>query len=146
MEVKERSVSKPYKGKVCPVCQSAEDRSLRYKRWIRDVKHRDGSFPMDIDMFVFRNTVEGYRPVAITEITRCDHETVTQGYLDAVRERYTVKDVQGSVVRDMSQWMGIPAYLVCYQKYLKWFWVYGINDDHWQFYTKDEWANFLGQL
>lgn len=118
-----------------------EDRSLGYKNWLRTIKDSNG-FPLDVDMIKWKNKDGKFVPTAITEITRCDSESVGKGYLDAITQRFFVRDSQGKVIRELSKLLNVPAYLILYQKDMLWMWVYSFQKDGWKLFSPDQWAEY----
>lgn len=122
-----------------------EDRSLVYKDWLRTVKTPKGFF-MDIDMIKW-GTVDGkIVPKAITELTRCDHEEINERYLRAIIDRWFFRDKQAAVVTALAEQLHVPAYLVCFQKDMKWLWVFSFQKKEWKHFTTEDWATYLSEL
>ncbi len=121
-----------------------EDRGLPYRNWLCTVE--TGGYFMDIDFIKWKFDEIGPHPVAITEITRCDSDSAGQGYLYAIIDRYFCRDRQGALVTALAEQLGVPAFLVLFQKEIKWLKVYHFSDQRWHDYTADSWAKFLQTL
>lgn len=121
-----------------------EDRSLPYKQWIRQ-NTLDGFF-MDLDSIKWKREGENLKPCAIIELTRTDDSEVGDGYLKAIIKRYFETELQGRVIRTLSEKLQIPAYIVLFQAELNWFWVYSFRVDQWRKFTKEKWAEYLRTL
>lgn len=124
--------------------EDREDRSLVYRDWLRTIPV-DGFF-MDLDMIKFKNIDGVPTPVAVTELTRCDREEITEAYLDAIEDRWFHRDNQASVILSVASKLEVPAYLVCFQKDLKWMWVFSFRIRGWKKFSPKEWAEFLDVL
>ena len=121
-----------------------EDRSLPYRNWLRTVS--TNGFFIDID-FIKWKTINGeILPVAITDLTRCDSETVGQGYLDAITNRLFIRDQQGKLLETLGRLLKVPVYLILFQKDMQWLHVYSFQKKIWKEYTPTEWAQFLYEL
>jgi hypothetical protein len=121
-----------------------EDRSLVYRNWLRTIP--SNGFFLDIDLVKWRYVDGVPVPVAITELTRCDSETAGQSYLDAIINRWYVRDKQGVMIEKAAELMGVPAFLVLFQKDMKWTWVFSLQTKEWKYYPAEEWAEFLMTL
>lgn len=121
-----------------------EDRSLVYRNWIRTIR-TDGMF-IDIDFIKWRYTDGTPTPVAITDITRCDSETVSEKYLDAITNRLFVRDKQGQFLEKLGELLKIPVYLVLFQKDLLWIYAYSFRKRAWRKFTKESWETHLRTL
>lgn len=123
-----------------------EDRSLPFRDWLRGVNTGKQGYFMDLDLVKFRKTEEGWRPVALIDVTRCDHEEAGQGYLDSIEGRLFERDSQGEILTDTAKALGIPAYFVVFQKDMGWFWVLSLPSRQWKKYTEPEWAERIDSL
>lgn len=121
-----------------------EDRSLGYRLWLRGVKTE--GFYLDVDMIKWKNVDGQLKPVAITELTRCDRDDIGWGYLHAIEDRWFRRDVQGRVFQTLGDMLDVPVYIVCVQKDNKWFYVYSFRRREWKKYLPDEWAEYLKTL
>jgi hypothetical protein len=121
-----------------------EDRSLDYKLWLRTFD--TGGLFMDVDLVKWKKENGELVPRAITELTRCDSEECGPPYRAAIIERYFNRDIQGKVIEALAKRLNVPAYLVLFQKDMKWLWVYSFQTKVWKEFTPDEWAKFLNQL
>ena len=121
-----------------------EDRSLPYRNWIRTIDC--GGFFVDVDFIKWRKIENVYTPVAVTDLTRCDSLDVNKKYLDAVIQRFFIRDAQGDVLTELGKRLGVPVYLVLFQKDLIWLQVYSFRKKTWQKFTRTTWANFLKKL
>lgn len=119
-----------------------EDRSLVYRKWLRTVEV-DGYF-IDIDLVKFR----GGTPCAITELSRCDNESVPgEEYFKAIVNRWYIRDGQASLIETVSKKLGVPAYLVIFGKDLNWFVVWDFQDWTWSKPMEpQEYTNWLSKL
>ena len=86
--------------------------------WLRKIEAK-GMF-MDVDMIKWKFEGSEIVPCAITELTRCDSQEVGEPYLSAIIERYFKRDIQGKVITKLANLLEIPAYLVLFQKEMKW--------------------------
>lgn len=121
-----------------------EDRSLVYRNWLRTVE--TNGFFIDID-FVKWRTVNGEpKPVAITDLTRCDSETAGDNYRAAIIHRLFVRDKQGELLTQLGKSLNIPVYLVLFQKEMKWVWVFSFQKKEWREFTPHTWAEYLKTL
>jgi len=121
-----------------------EDRSLPYRDWLRTVEC--GGFFMDIDFLKWKKVDGELKPVAITELTRCDNETAGPGYLVAIVQRYFYRDRQGQIIEKLASLLNVPAYLVLFQKDMKWVWILDFKDRSWKEYKPEEWAEVVKNL
>jgi len=121
-----------------------EDRSLPYRNWLRTIKG-NGMF-LDVDMVKWQKINGQYTPKAITDITRCDKEKITQHYLDSITYRIFQRDAQGGVLRRLGALLQIPVYLVLFQKELLWLKVYDFQEDCWKDFTPQTWELHLASL
>lgn len=101
---------------------------------------------MDIDFVKWRYINNKPVPVAITEITRCDGENVNDHYLQAIIDRWYIRDRQAELVNTLAKLLGVPAFLICYQKDMRWLEVFNLQDKSWTKFTPDGWADFLNNL
>jgi len=124
--------------------EDREDRSLIYRDWLRTVPV-DGWF-LDIDFIKFKKVEGEIKPVAITELTRCDKPQIGQGYLDAIIDRFFVRDSQGKTIQNVADKLGVPAYLVLFNKEMKWIWVFSFQKKEWREFTPQTWAEYLKKL
>lgn len=121
-----------------------EDRSLVYRDWLRTVK-MDGFF-MDVDMVKWK-TIDGkIIPCAITELTRCDSDHIGEAYLAAIIDRWFRRDKQADIVLALAEKLQVPAYLVCFNRNMKWVWVYSFRQNVWKQFTPYQWAEYLKAL
>lgn len=123
---------------------SKEDRSLPYRNWVRS--NTLNGFFCDLDLVKWKRDGDKLIPCCLTEITRCDDETISPAYLKAIEVRYFEKELQGKVIETMSKLLGIPAYIVLYQKDFNWLKVYSFNKKVWKDFTEEEWAEYLRGL
>jgi hypothetical protein len=121
-----------------------EDRSLIYRNWLRTVP-TDGYF-LDIDFVKFKMVNGTPTPVAITDLTRCDSDDVGQKYLDAIINRFFVRDRQGYFLKSIGKALNIPVYLVLFPKSMKWVQVFSFQKEQWKKFTPEEWAAYLKAL
>lgn len=121
-----------------------EDRSLPYRNWMRTVN--TNGFYVDVDLIKWRTEGDKLKPIAITEITRCDSETVSKKYLDAITYRLFVRDKQGIIMKTLGEMLNIPVYLVLFQKDIKWLYVFSFNLQQWRLYTPKQWEEYLFNL
>lgn len=122
-----------------------EDRSLVYRDWLRTVE--TGGWWLDIDMVKFKNVDGQPTPVAITELTRSDSNTpVGQKYLDAIINRYFGRDKQGQTIEKLGKLLGVPCYLVLFNKAMTWTKVYSFRQKKWRSFSPEEWATYLKKL
>ena len=124
--------------------QDREDRSLKYRMWLRTID-TDGFF-MDIDFIKWKFLDGAPVPVAITEITRCDSENINDNYLRAIIDRWYVRDKQAEIIKTLATLLVVPAYLICYQKDMLWLEVFDLQTEKWTKFTPQEWATFLRKL
>ncbi len=121
-----------------------EDRSLPYRNWLRTI-NTDGFF-IDIDLIKWR-MVDGLpTPVAITDITRCDSDTVSDNYLQAITNRLFKRDKQGELLQTLGDRLNVPVYLVLFQKDIKWLYVYSFQKKIWKSFTPEKWSDYLKNL
>lgn len=123
---------------------STEDRALIYKDFLRTIP--TNGFFLDVDFLKFRYVDGEIKPVAITELTRCDYETVNQNYLNAIHERVFIRDLQGKTISIIANLLNVPAYLVLFQKDLLWFYVWSFRKQIWKYFTKEEYIKWITQL
>lgn len=123
-----------------------EDRAVQYMDWIRKITNPKGYF-MDVDLVKFNQKDGKIYPVAITEVTRCDSEDpVGRTYLAAIVQRYFKRDIQGRTIQTLADMLHVPAYLVLFAKNMTWLRVYSFQQEAWQPFTPEEWAEFLRGL
>ena len=121
-----------------------EDRSLVYRNWLRTIE--TGGFFLDIDFIKWKNIDGENIPCAITELTRCDSREIQQSYLDAINNRLFIRDKQGDTIKRLGKLLGVPVYLVLFQKEMLWLWVYSFRKEHWKKFSPEEWAMYLKNL
>ncbi len=121
-----------------------EDRSLKYRLWLRSVT-TDGFF-VDVDLIKWKWEKGKLRPVAITEITRCDRDRVGPNYLAAILDRWFRRDKQAEVTQELARLLKIPAFIICYQKEMRWLWIYNFQNGKWKYCLPKVWAQFLKKL
>jgi len=126
--------------------ESNIDRSLPYKSWLRTFSN-NGMF-LDVDMIKWKTLPDGtLKPVLLTEITTFEgEEKVSQSYLDAITNRYFVREKQGAVTGTIGRLLNIPCYIVFFQKELKWFFVYSFRKKEWREFTKETLMKFIQQF
>lgn len=121
-----------------------EDRTLVYRNWLRD-QDTDGVW-FDLDLIKAKKVDGKIVPVAITELTRTDSETVSQKYLDAIIDRWFNRDHQAELIQSMATLLNVPAYLVLFPPSVSWFQVYSFSKKQWKEFTPQAWASFLKNL
>lgn len=121
-----------------------EDRSLVYRDWVRTVD--TGGFLLDVDHIKYRWIDGKPKPVAITELTRCDSESVAYPYLNAITDRFFRRDKQGEIINTLASLLHVPAYLVLFQKDMLWLWVFSFQKKEWREFTPERWSLFLKKL
>jgi hypothetical protein len=124
--------------------EDTEDRSLKYKNWLRTVE--TNGFYLDVDLVKWRTKNGILTPIAITEITRCDSEAVGQNYLDAIIDRWYNRDKQAAVCERLGQLLHVPVFLILYQKDINWFYVYCLNKKKWRMFLPSQWAEYLRSI
>ena len=123
-----------------------EDRAMVYRDWLRTHKSPNG-FYLDADLIKWRTGDKGVPvPCAITEITRCDSEQVSTNYLRAIERRWFERDSQGVCFEELGRMLGVPVYIVLFQKELKWIYAFSFQNKTWKKFTPDEWELFLSNL
>jgi len=124
----------------------AENRILPYSRWHRTL---DRSLLMaDVDFIEWRFRNGEIVPVGVMEVTRIDlGRVVNENYLNAILQRYNVRDLQGRIARKVAEKMGTKAYIVLFREDCSEFWVYDLtNSIGWDYYNPQEMENFLRWL
>jgi len=122
--------------------QDSEDRSLVYRNWLRG--NNTNKIWFDVDLVGCTNENGKISPKIITELTRVDSEEVVgQGYLDAIINRWFVRDSQAMLIESVAKILGVPVYLVLYPPSVGWLNVYSFNKKFWKLFTPDEWVKFL---
>ena len=118
-----------------------EDRTLGYKKWLRNY---DLGAWCDLDLVKFK----GGRPVAITELTRCDsYEIPSEKYFQAITNRWYVRDGQAYLIEETAKRLRVPAYLIVYSVNLNWFVVWDLQIWKWlQPMNTSEYLLFLQNL
>lgn len=103
-----------------------EDRSLVYRKWLRTVE--TNGYYCDIDVVKLNNG--DLR--AITELTRCDSESIpNENYFKAITSRWYSRDGQAEIIDKIADKLSIPAYLVVFNRDMKWFKVWSFNRLEW---------------
>ncbi len=121
-----------------------EDRSLVYRDWLRTVD--TNGWYMDVDFIKWRKVGDELKPIAITDLTRCDSESVGHQYLAAILDRFFVRDRQGYFLKQLGKLLKVPVYLVLFQVEMKWLKVFSFQKEIWKDYTPKEWADYLKTL
>ncbi len=101
-------------------------RDLRYNNWHKE-KLPTSCFALDIDLIEFR---AGRGPVAVTEIKN---------------ENEIIKPWQNNILREISERMGIPAYLIIH-KDLIFFKVINLKTNETRIFGEDEYIEFVKNL
>lgn len=132
------------KGQKAYQREDTEDRSLPYRNWLRTIN--SNGFFIDIDLIKWR-MVDGLpKPVAITDITRCDSSTVSESYLNAITHRLFKRDKQGELLKTLGRYLDIPVYLVLFQKDIEWLYVYSFQKNIWKQFSASSWESYLRTL
>ena len=134
----------PTGGKAFQRGNDTEDRTIVYKNWLRTIDAN--GFFIDLDMIKFKNADGKIVPCAITELTRCDYDTINPAYLQGISKRIFERDSQGKIIETMASLLGVPAYLVLFHKNLDWLYILSFRQKKWKKFTKEEWAEFLRRL
>lgn len=121
-----------------------EDRTIVYKKWLRTVE--TNGFFIDLDMVKFRSAGGQIVPCAITELTRCDYDTINPAYLMGISKRIFERDSQGKIIGTVASLLKVPAYLVLFHKNMEWLYVLSFRQKKWKKFTKEGWAEFLRRL
>lgn len=124
--------------------EDIEDRTIVYKKWLRTID--TGGFFIDLDMVKFKNAGSQIVPCAITELTRCDYDTVNPAYLQGINKRIFERDIQGKLIQTVASILKVPAYLVLFHKNMEWLYVLSFQTKAWRKFTKEEWAKFVRRL
>lgn len=114
-----------------------------------------GYYMQDLDSVEYRYEDGKLRIAALIEITRADNgKTVDEHYLDGILERFRLRDSQGSVVVEMADRLGVPAFVVLFKEDVSCFWVFCLADplsqwvgnEGWVEMEPDQYAHFLEVL
>lgn len=135
-----------------------EDRSLVYRDWRRESvgkgKKRSTCYTSDLDQVEYVIHKDEVYPVAIIELTRYDMEETDMAphswakYRQSILDRYFIRDAQGKFIKKLSNLIGVPAYIVLFQKNLTSFWLFDVNDTQalWIHKTPEEYREWLASL
>lgn len=120
----------PSKGGKPHKRSDTEDRAFSYRSYRRTFG--DGCYVNDLDHVEWRVRDDVPTPVAVFELTRVDFEFSNdkhrQSYQDSILKRFN-SDGQMDFVCEMAFRLGVPAYIILFQKNLKHFWLYNLSDD-----------------
>ena len=122
-----------------------EDRTIPYKEWINS--NDTNGFFLDIDAIKWKTINGEYIPIAITELTACEWETIaTLKYLQAIEDRIFNRDKQGHAIKKLGLLLNIPVFWVVFPPSVKWLYVYSLRAKKWKLFNQEEWISFLKKL
>jgi hypothetical protein len=105
---------------------SNEDRLAAYRRWHRTLPVN--LICTDVDQIEWRMRDGAFVPVAILEMSRIDGgPDLPKSYCEAVIDRMTVRDSQGSLALTVAAGLGVPAYVVLFHESLSVFYIYNLT-------------------
>lgn len=118
-----------------------EDRSLIYRNWHRTLKE---FIMFDVDTIEWRYRNNELIPVAIIELTRTDSENVGEKYLQAILDRFNIRDKQGEMIRKVADALKVNAYITLFNQQLSKFWVYNLSQNRgWRIFNQKQYIDFL---
>lgn len=103
------------------------DRCAAYKAW--RWKWGAGLYVNDLDQVEWRMIDGHIIPVVVLELTRLDGDRhpLPMGYLQAIVERFTKRDAQGSTVVALAHRLGVDAVLTLFRHDLSEFWLFNLS-------------------
>ena len=103
---------------------------------------------LDVDFIEWRIRDGALVAVGVMEVTRADKDkVVSQGYLNAIIQRYEERDLQARVARQVAAALRTKAYIVLFREDCSEFWTYNLTDrTGWVHRSAKQMAEFLESL
>lgn len=123
-----------------------EWRAKPYSEWHRTLDK--SLLALDVDYIEWRFKDGNLYPVAVIEVTRTDKgKVVNNAYLNTIRERFEVRDLQGRAAVRVATALGVKAFIVLFREDCSEFWLYNLSDRKgWCYFTPLQMEEFLLKL
>jgi len=124
----------------------AEWRIKPYSDWHRTLSK--DLLMVDVDFIEWRYKDGELVPVGVMEVTRVDAgRKVNQHYLDAIIQRYELRDLQALAARHVATALRTKAYIILFREDCSEFWVYNLtNRRGWWHLNPTQMQEFLQRL